>query len=268
MIEQLTPPITPFEFESVTPFFETLDSVDPLVQVAGCPTLYARRSCPLNHYGDCALIGVDAAGRVAIEEYNDDWLAQYVFDEDGDLVAVCDEDEGRVVEPEPIPGLELFNAPPPVGHAAILNYTGARWRGLREEERVADMAKPLTIPEKMALTRLGIPSPILGLAESYVLAEAPITERLSVTVRRLRVAFAVPPNEDENGDAYNYDSLPIYLAQWFDTESDEAPLDQGVIAIGTRPMDVQFNGRRLFIADGGEFPRHSALHIYEVASAN
>jgi hypothetical protein len=241
-----------------------LASVEPIIRTAGNPTLRLVHSCPLLHYGDCALIGVDAHGHCAIEEYYDDWLAQYVFDSDGHLVALCDEDEGRAIDPTPIPDHDLFIAPPPVGHAAVLNYIGARWRGLREEDRIIDMAAPLSVPEKMALGRLGIPSPIIGLSESYVLAEAQITDTLSVIIRRLRVAFAVPPNEDESGDLYDYDSIPIYIAQWFNRESDAAPLDQGVIALGTRPMDAQHDGNRLYIADAGEFPRIGALHIYQI----
>ncbi len=241
-----------------------LEAVEPVIRMAGCPTLRLIHSSPLLHYGDCALIGVDSQGQVAIEEYYDDWLAQYVFDHEGSLVALCDEDEGRAIDPPPIPDHDLFIAPPSVDHAAALNYVGARWQGLREEDRIADMAAPLTVPEKMVLGRLGIPSPIIGLSESYVLAEAPVTETLSVVIRRLRVAFAVPTNEDENGDPYDYDSIPIYVAQWFNRSNDAAPLDQGLIALGTRPMDAQCDGNRLFIADGGEYPRIGALHIYQI----
>lgn len=241
-----------------------LEAVEPIIRTPGCPTLRLVHSCPLLHYADCALIGVHANGQVAIEEYYDDWLAQYVFDDEGNLVALCDEDEGRTIDPPPIPDHDLFIAPPSVDRAAVLNHVGARWQGLREEDRIADMAAPLSIAEKMVLGRLGIPSPIVGLVESYVLAEAQVTDALSVVIRRLRVAFAVPTNLDENGDAYDYDSIPIYIAQWFNRHSDSAPLDQGVIALGTRPMDAQCDGHRLFIADGGEYPRSGALHIYEI----
>jgi hypothetical protein len=247
-----------------------LVETETLIEVSGCPTLRLAFSQALHHDGDCALIGVDAhRGRVAIEEYYDDWLAQYAFNADGTLIAVSDEETGMNPTPEPLPDVDLYIAPPPVGNAAALNYTGGRWRGLREEDRVSEMARPLTIGEKLALKRFGIPTPILGLAESYVLAEARITGHWSVIVRRVRVAFAVPRSEDEEGESFDYDSLPIYLAQWFNNSGDitEAPLDQRVIALGTRPMDAQYDPvhNRLYIADGGEIPRSGALYAYSVS---
>ncbi len=251
---------------SALAFAPVLDVVEPLISTPGRPTLRLAQSCFLNHCGECSILGVDAAGRVALEEYYDDWLAQYVFDRAGTLLAISDEDEGRNEESPSLfsqIALEAPEAPSLVTRGARVNHYGGRWRGMREEERVMDMAQPLSIAEKMALTRLGLPGPILGLAESYTLAEAHLTEQDWVLIRRLRVAFTVPPQIDEP-EPYDYDTLEIYIAQWFDADADAAPLDQGLIALGSRPMDAQVRDGFLFIADGGEAPRPGALHIFEI----
>jgi len=258
---------------SAPAFAPVFDVVEPLISTPGKPTLRLVQSCFLSHCGECSILGVDAAGRVALEEYYDDWLAQYVFDRNGTLLALSDEDEGHNTEPPSLfsqINFESPEVPAPITRGALVNHYGGRWRGMREEERVMDMAQPLSIAEKMTLTRLGLPGPILGLAESYTLAEAHLTERDWVLIRRLRVAFTVPLQIDEP-EPYDYDTLEIYIAQWFDAAAaatdaatDAAPLNQGLLALGNRPMDAQVRDGFLFIADAGEAPRPGALHIFEI----
>ncbi len=217
----------------------------------------------LDHQGDCALLGVKAPDQLAAEETYDDWAAYHLLDQDGCRIASYDEGNGAELDSLP---LAEFNPPPSVAGAAILNYTAGRWRGLREADRVAETARALSVPEKLALTAYGVPTPILGLAESYVLAEALIDERLSLICRRLRIAHAVSPRHDgsPHDDPYDYDTHLLYVAQWFSPHDEDAPLHQGVIQLGVRPMDLLLSGSHLFVADGGAQARRTAIHAFQV----
>lgn len=233
------------------------------------PTLHLIRTLDLQHGGDCALIGVDRDGRVAVDEYYEDWLARYVFEADGTLSALADEDYGATLDPQPMPDLADFGPPPPIGEAAALNYAGSRWRGLREEEWIADLAQPLTVSERMALAAFQIPGTLLGIAESYVLAEAPIRPDLSLICRRLRIAYAVtPPRLDATGQPYDYDTQAIFVTQWYDPAEGVAPLDRTLPALAARPTDLLVRDGRLFVADSGDPQQagHSAVHIYEIGA--
>ncbi len=70
-------------------------------------------------------------------------------------------------------------------HTMALNFAGPRHRGMRAPERTLDLVRPLSIQEKMALIdrfRLDVPPPLLlGIAESYVLAETPIMRQVSIS---------------------------------------------------------------------------------------
>lgn len=156
-----------------------------------------------------------------------------------------------------------------------LNFTGARHRGLRSLDRLDDVIHPFTVPEKFALAgmlKLEVPPPLLlGLAESYVLAEASvISPHLFLICRRMRIAFAFPEERiDDNGQPYDYDTHVLYAAHFYETSSDEPP---GIIdslrgldgASLCRPMDCLIYGDRLLIADGGSDDRQSAVHMWRI----
>ncbi len=229
------------------------------------PHLILQRTLPLFHSGDCALLGIDSIGRVAVEEFYADWYAQHLFDRDGTLITSRDEDNGYNPNPEPLPNLHEFRPPSPVGHAAKLNYTAGRLRGLREADRIAETVQPLTVPEKIGLA--AIPGSILGIAENYIMAEAVLNSALSLICRRVRIAHAVSPARDSEGLPYDYDTYTLYLTQWFDPAADDAPLSSGIVVLGKRPMDLLLDGRLLYVADGGDpgSRRMSVIHIFQVA---
>lgn len=230
------------------------------------PRFILQRTLQLAHCGDCALLGVDSACRVAVEEIYGDWLAQHLYNSDGTLIESRDEQDGANPDFRPFTMSDDSVVPPKVERAVILNYTAGRWRGLREEDRITEIVQPLSVSEKMALTPYRIPGSILGIAESYVLAEAALTPGLLLVCRRVRIAHAVALQRDADGLPYDYDTYTLHLTQWLEPTADDAPLDQGIIKLAERPMDLLFEGQRLYVADGGDpiSMRASALHTFTV----
>ncbi len=229
---------------------------------------------PLSHAGDCSLLGVGGDGSLFVEEiYGDGWVAQHALSADGTLIASVDEQNGDATDLQPLPLPDDLKQPHAGWHTMPLNFSGPRQRGLREPERVLELVKPLTFAEKLLLHQryaLDVPPLLLGLAESYVMAEAPLAGAwLFVVCRRIRVAAALPqPEHDEGGAAYDYDTRVLYLAHLFDRASDEPPtlLDPETDLISPalkRPMDCLVAGDRLYVADGGENERLSTIHIFQ-----
>lgn len=234
-------------------------------------------SLPLRHHGDCHLLGMDAAGQIYVEELygEDDWLAQHTLTPDGKL-HTRDEDYGAVsIEPFPLP--ESLLRPQPARHAVPLNFGGARERGLRAEDRVDALVRPLSMPEKMLLVerlRLAILPPLLlGLAASTVLAEASQPGSGAVLVcRRLRFAYALPaPRLDKQALPYDYDSIAVAAVQVYDPASgDEPPLEllfQPFCGVRfQRPQSCLRTGTRLIIADSAapdNAQSVSQIHLFE-----
>lgn len=236
------------------------------------PDVTLCKTIPLAHISECAIAGLYADGRIAVEEFYDDWLARSLFSADGTLLMFSDE---GAHENDSAPDFDLapfpagLNPPPPIGRASVLSYEIGRWRGLRDDERIAEVLQTLSVAEKMALSPYKIPGVIMGTAESYVLAEAVIRPNLSLVCRRLRIAYALAtPAYDANGAPYDYDTFVLHLAQWFDPATDSAancaPLDQPRPNVGACPMDAMYDGSRLYVVNGGDAERLSALHLYEV----
>jgi len=222
------------------------------------PDVTLCKTIPLAHISECAIAGLYADGRIAVEEFYDDWLARSLFSADGTLLMFSDE---GAHENDSAPDFDLapfpagLNPPPPIGRASVLSYEIGRWRGLRDDERIASPYK--------------IPGVIMGTAESYVLAEAVIRPNLSLVCRRLRIAYALAtPAYDASGAPYDYDTFVLHLAQWFDpataSAANCAPLDQPRPNVGACPMDAMYDGSRLYVVNGGDAERLSALHLYEV----
>lgn len=231
----------------------------------------------LLHNGDCSLIGVASDLTVYVEEvYGEEgWLAQSAFTLDGAMVTSVDEDYGAKTELSPLPLPGGLVEPQRGWHTMVLNFTGARHFGLRGPERLDDLVRPFSVPEKIALVNLLeldiMPPMLLGLAESYVLAEALITPPNEFVVcRRVRVAYALPEERvDETGTPYDYDTLVLYVAHIFNpTAEQEPPLSdvlQGIAGVRLyRPMDCLIAQDHLFLADGGDEQRNSAVHVLRI----
>lgn len=237
--------------------------------------LHYNNSFTLAYPGDCRLLGIHPDGMLFVEEIygEDDWLAQHCFRLDGTLVTSVDEDGGvRSIQPLRLPSnlIKSASTQPEVA----LNFSAGRQRGLRAEERVQDWARPLTITEKMALVnylKLDIlPPMILGLAESYVLTAAPLQPGLDVVCRRMRVAYSlITARRDEQGMAYDYDTLPLYLIHCYDGD-DELGLIEALAGLPGcrlhRPMDCLVYGGWLIVADGGAGDRRSAVHRWSIVA--
>jgi hypothetical protein len=230
----------------------------------------------LPHDGDCGLIGVTPARHVYIEElYGDDLLAQYHLDENGQMVASVDEGIDANFGPLPLP--DDLICPALVKATLSLNYIGARYRGLREAERLSDLVQLLSIEEKLVLLEklaLRIPPMMLaGIAESRVLAEAPLDEPGRYLVcRRILLAVMLPEQRlDTDGQPYDYDTIRLHVAHVYDAARYPLPeLHKALDGIGgvtlTRPLDCMVERERLYIAEGGDASTGtcSRLHIWEI----
>jgi len=238
-----------------------------------------ERSFALQHPGAPSLIGATQDGQVLVEEiYGDEgWLAQGHYDRDGTLLRSVDEDHGRchLIEQLPLPA-DL--TPPARGwHTMRLNFAGPRHRGNRELERVDSMVQPLSIAEKIAIGQYIsgslTPMKLIGLAESYVLAECQIVPpSLFVVCRRLRYAYAIDPQSVTDGEAtIDYDTRIVHIMQLIDLKDDaEGPISDHLGQFAgvdlKRPMDCLLVGNRLFVADGGDpaLGRLAHIHIWRV----
>lgn len=248
---------------------------------ANLPQFVYEHAIPLKHHGDCALLGVDPHTRLiyseeVYEDGEDIWMARHIHHVDGTQIDSADEDFGRNRAPR------LIDAPPHAlrsqtgWHTQSLNFHGPRHRGMREEERIADLVRPLSVMAKMRLAdhlQLQIPPPhILGLAESYVLSEVELLRpRHYIVCRRLRLAYALSQTQhDQHGQPYNYDTHVFHLLHVFDRElmDIEAPLETafeglpGVVL--RRPLDCLRHEDRLFVADGGTSDQPGTLHLWHI----
>lgn len=246
------------------------------------PELVYQTSLELAHAGDCSLLGVAPDLTVYVEEiYTEDcWIAQHAIRPDGKWLKSVDEHTGTNTNVQPLP-LPNGTVKPQGGWAAMrLNFAGPRHKGMRIPERVMDMVKSVTVAEKMLLTeKLGLnvlPPMILGIAESFVVAEAKLQyPHLYVVCRRMRLAYAL---EDvligRDKHPYDYDTHIFYVAHLYDKEADgdEIRLDlalEGLPGVKLyRPMDCLITQEHLFIADGGgeavDNPQKSRVHIWKI----
>jgi len=228
----------------------------------------------LKHDGDCSLLGMTADKHLYLEEvYGENgWIAQHELHPDGTFAQTIDEQDGmnEILHPLDLPAAI---AKPKTGwHTMALNFAGPRHRGLRGPERIADVVRTLGIDEKMAVIekfKLGIiPPMLLGIAESYVLAEAELQRpNMYFVCRRVRLAVALPETRlDETGEPYDYETRVIYLAHFYDCEQEppfiELMADLTDVPLH-RPMDCLLLNNQLCIADGGADGRLSAIHLWE-----
>jgi hypothetical protein len=258
-------------------------------QIAGRmsqPELIYWKTLLLPHQGDCGLIAITPDEELLVEEVYGDaagdgngtevWMAQHRCTFDGEVLESIDEDWGEHQELTPLAIPSGSYVPHPVWHSSkALNFRGPRHRGMREEERVQDMVVSLNIAEKMALIRhynLSImPPQLLGVAESYVIAEAMLQRPdLYIVCRRIRLAIALPEVQvDDDQQPYNYDTQVFYLAHWFDRSLAREPSLADLLntlpgAEFHRPMDCILTPSLLCIADGGGTLRQNCVHLWQV----
>ncbi len=226
------------------------------------------KSLPLPFVGDCSLLGAAPDLEVVyVEMYgaNHESFEQIGVTLAGDIVVRGDE----TTPLEPTPGLVR---PRSAWMTMALNFAGARHRGIRAEERIDDLAHPLTVPEKMqiaTLLRLSVPAPmILGWIESYALAEAQLSRGVYCVCRRLRIAYALSqPGRDHEGSPIDYDSAVLYIAHIYQPHEPDNPhlsdlLRQFGDAPLRRPTDCMVAGRHLLIVDSGDDDQPAHLHLW------
>ena len=239
------------------------------------PFVSFLKTLPLKHTGDCSLLGIAPDATIYVEEIygNEAWLAQHALRLDGTMIESIDEAHGENDDLAPLDlPLQIVKSKT-CWHTMALNFAGPRHRGLRAPERTLDLVHPLTIQEKIGLARrynLDIEPPLLlGIAESYVLAESQIVHpNLYFVCRRVRLAVALPEERtDDDGFPYDYETIVIYLAHFY--ERDQESTFSDVLGDLTetplhRPMDCILYGDHLFIADGGADDRRSAIHVWHI----
>jgi hypothetical protein len=249
------------------------------------PQLTFWKTIDLPHNGDCGLIAITPDQELLVEEVysetgetdrDDVWMGQHRYSIDGQLLESVDEDWGQEQDLTPLLIPLQSSVPQPVWHTSkALNFRGPRHRGLRDEERVQDMVVSLNVAEKLALIRhynLSIAPPmLLGVAESYVVAEATLQRPdLYIVCRRIRLAIALPEIQlDDERQPYNYDTQVIYIAHWFDRSLAREPSLADLLytlpgADFHRPMDCILTPNLLCIADGGGTRRQNCLHLWHV----
>ncbi len=229
-------------------------------------------TCPLNYAEDCHLLGANLDGELFVEEvYGDGWFAQHHFAADGRRLAEVDEAYGAFdVDSIPLP-LDLI-VPSNRDIDSRWTFSGARVRGLRLEERIADLVQPLTIAEKSYLTNQLCPQVAvpqwLGIASSAPLAVAIVKPDVWLVCRRVQLAYALPHQRmDAEGWPYDYDVATLWLLQSYTPQDGEPPpISSAICAIDGqylhRPLDCLLAGKRFFVADGGSDGRLSAVHVW------
>lgn len=229
------------------------------------------RRVALPHHGDVSLLALDG-GRLWVEEwYGDQWMAQHCVDLEHGIIESADEDEGRATGLKPLVIPSGAAVPRRVWAAMRLNYAGARQRGLRDEDRLSDMLHAVSVADRFALAdRLQLaPAAVLGLAESYILAECPLAAPDDLLLcRRLRVALAVPRQTGDDGLLFDYETKDVYVLQRWKAGADEPPLESALTGLAGaplhRPMDCLRCENRLYVAEGGSDGQPAAVCVLEI----
>jgi hypothetical protein len=172
-----------------------------------------------------------------------------------------------------LPNNLLKNVSVPPDHP--LNYKGARYRGLREEDRIQDVVQPLSIAEKMQLLpHLSIavsPMALLGIAEIAVLAETPITSSETWVCLRLRIAYALAEAQyDANRLRYDYDTTLLHTLYRYNQDDEFSPQNLITSLDGIevqKPMDCFLVNNYFFVAEGGTIEHNSQVHIWKSDSS-
>ncbi len=226
---------------------------------------------PLRHESDVCLLAATASSVWVEEVYGEGWLAQHCLSLDGTISASVDEDEGRAADLSPLPIPPGAARPQRAWAALSLNHAGPRRRGLREEDRLLDLLPALPVADKLALAAyLRVPPPsVLGLTESYVLAESTLTGPADLLVcRRLRAALAVPRQIGPDGLPFDYDTVELHVLHRWSTSAEPPALETLLAGLPAaplvRPMDCMRLGRQLLVAEGSEAGRPGAICVLAI----
>lgn len=225
----------------------------------------------LLYAGDCKLLGVTDNGDIYVEELygDDDWLAQHHILTNEGIVETVDEAEGNNLNIKVFELPEGLIQPRAKPCCPQLQFSGARLRGLRADERIAELVQPLSIEDKIELTEFMEwdiePLQLIGIAESVILSHTKVSEKSTIVCRRVRIAYQLAKPEV----THDYDSMDVYLLHEYQPEDDPMPelvdclndIDDVVLL---RPMDCLFHMGRLYVADGGEDDDVSAIHIFQL----
>ena len=233
----------------------------------------------LLYEGDCRLLGITPDGTIYAEELygEDDWLAQHRLSQIDGILESVDEAWGNNLKMDLLKLPDNLIRPYPVNSSHPLNFTGARLRGKRVDERIDELLLPLEMDEKIELIDYMewdiSPGQLLGIAESVVLAQTPTHQPdISILCRRVRLAYALPQHKIASNNEYDYDVLSLYLVHEYNpADHDTSPLVDCLDSIDDvlllRPMDCLYYASRLYVADGGEDEDVSAIHIFELQLA-
>jgi hypothetical protein len=235
-------------------------------------TFQHERTIPLLHPAQCSLTGVTVNWHIYTDEIEpDSYVTQHHYNASGALIERAIEREGHdwLTLPE-----NLLSPRWPQQHP--LDYSGARWRGLRETERVQSLARSLSIMQKMTLIQhLGLsisPMQLMGIIESRVLCETRLDETLRLVCRRVRLARALPEIEyDDENQPYDYDSPVLYLLHPYSAETQSAPpLDECLNGFSgvdlMHPQDCFYYEGRLLVCDASDGTHNSRLVLYRVGT--
>jgi len=212
----------------------------------------------LPHAGEVYFHGATAHHHAYIDmEYMDgkgeDWLMHLHINEQGNIVQMVDEARHGIDNWQPPQFLISHRVP--MYHP--LAFSGARHHGMRELERVSDLAQPLSIGEKLAIIdwlELDVtPMQILGIASSKILAQADIDDETTWIIRRLSIAVALPDTQiAPDGLPMDYTSIPLYVIQPDEDEMTlEDILDFMSPTLFVNPMDCIRVNDTLMVLDGG-----------------
>lgn len=241
------------------------------------PELVYKTFVPLPRTGECGLLGIDRAGLLYAEVlYDREWIAQYALDTSGAILVAVDEDYGQNRAFLPLTLPDDIQRPNPAIQTTELNFTGPRLRGLRQTDRIDVMAHPIDMRLKMRLIeRLGLnmmPPVLRGIGESQVLSEACLQKPdYFIVCRRLRLIYTLPARQlDADGEPYDYDTITLQLAHFYDSKKDEALLTESMLqslpgAELAWPVEVIAAGNILAIADSGDEEGRCGIHVWHMA---
>jgi hypothetical protein len=198
-----------------------------------------------------------ATGHLYVEQLHgdEDWLAQYGLNAQGEIVCRSDEADERAFQPLTIP--EELARPARLTYQDAYAIPIVRLRGDRAAERIDEVVYPLTIEEKFWLgERLRIAPPLLlGIAGRELVAQGVLPDDgATVVCVKSWVAQALPEaGYDVATGRYTYDSSVVYSLHRHD-QADELRLDAAMQSLGgirlRQPMDVLATADRLFVVEG------------------
>jgi|GEM_PF-6828282 hypothetical protein len=203
-------------------------------------TLIHRHTFSANAAGDLNFIGCDKNDHLIFEIYSEDHVRVEfaAFQLDGTPALLTAYHPAVIRRPQ-------------VTHSAGLSFRGPRQRGLRAEDRLDDMLKPLSVSERLHLanhlSRFGNTLPILGIAESRVRSDALVDPECVLVCRQIVIARALPGTQvDEVGLPFDYDCISLDCAHLLTLPVDpDPPVSTWFAPIGNQHLSNPVNCLRV-----------------------